>query len=162
MNKVFLIGRLTSDPTLNQINDKLTVARATVAVEREKSQNQITDFIPITCWNNTATFISRYVPKGTLIAVEGSYTTGRYTNQSNQVVYTNEVTVENIKILEPKSVIEDRLRKEGRDFTQSFPLQNETNINSAPSFKKNYDSNTTNNNNDEDFDQFDIDNSDLN
>ncbi|WP_051600006.1 single-stranded DNA-binding protein [Mycoplasma elephantis] len=140
MNKVFLIGRLTDDPRFNQISDKLCVARVNLAVEREKTTTPQTDYLSLVCWNNTANFISKYVPKGTLIAVEGWITTGSYVKANNQTVYTTDITVDNIKILEPRSVIEQRMQKAGREYTQSFK---NTNIDPNPSFKKDYDNNVT-------------------
>ncbi|UUD36845.1 single strand binding protein [Mycoplasmopsis californica] len=160
MNKVFLIGRLTDDPRFNQLSDKMSVARVTIAVEREKSTTPQTDYLPLVCWNNTATFITKYVPKGTLVAIDGWITTGSYTKGNNQTVYTTDITVDNIKILEPRSVIEARLQKVGREYTQSFKS---TNVDPNPSFKKDYDYNelTADSLSDE-FDNIQLDTDDLN
>jgi len=82
MNKVILMGRLTADPELRQIQNGTAVCRFTVAVNRKFVDKQTgqheADFISCTAWSKTAEFVSRYFKKGQMIAIEGSLRTGSY------------------------------------------------------------------------------------
>lgn len=135
MNKVWLIGRFTTDPQINQLSSGLLITRATLAVERERSTKNITDFIQITFWNQTANFVNKFIPKGTLVSIEGSINTGSYTNNQGAKVYTTEIVADSVKILEPKSVIDERSRKEGKQPSQSSSRIPNSNVDVTPTFK---------------------------
>ena len=101
MNKVVLIGRLTSDPDLRQTQSGVASCRFTVAVDRKFANKQTgereADFLSCQAWRNTAEFISRYFTKGKMIAVEGSLRTGSYQDKNHPDVkhYTVDVMVDN-------------------------------------------------------------------
>lgn len=102
MNKVVIIGRLTSDPELRQTQSGISSCRFTVAVNRKfKNQNgeYDADFISCQAWRQTAEFISRYFSKGKMIALEGTLRTGSYQdrNHSDVTHYTTDVFVENVE-----------------------------------------------------------------
>ena len=78
MNSMVLMGRLTADP---QINDKITCASFTLAVNRKfkKDGEQNADFINCKLLGEKrADFANRYLRKGTKIIVSGSIQTGSY------------------------------------------------------------------------------------
>lgn len=101
MNRVELMGRLTSDPTLRQTQSGIASCRFTIAVQRDFKNKQTgeydTDFISCIAWKNTAEFISRFWNKGKLIAVTGAIRTGSYQdkNHSDVTHYTTDVIVDN-------------------------------------------------------------------
>jgi len=102
MNKVVIIGRLTSDPELRQTQSGISSCRFTVAVNRKfKNQNgeYDADFISCQAWRQTAEFVSRYFTKGKMIALEGTLRTGSYQdrNHSDVTHYTTDVFVENVE-----------------------------------------------------------------
>lgn len=68
MNKVFLLGRTTSDITVRTLPSGTEKAFFTLAVKRGKDK---TDFIPIVALNKLATNTAEYVTKGSQILVEG-------------------------------------------------------------------------------------------
>lgn len=81
INKVILMGRLTSDPELRQTPNGVSTCQFTVAVTRGyASQNgeRQSDFINVVAWRQTAEFICRYFSKGSMIAVEGQLRTRTY------------------------------------------------------------------------------------
>lgn len=132
MNKVILIGRTTSNAVLNYTNSQVPYARVSLAINREyygrgsNSNNEITDFIPLVAWNGTADLIANRVPRGTLIAVEGSLYSNTYkSNQTNTLVRSYEVNVDRIRILENRQSINERLGNIG-DGSSSNNFQRNT------------------------------------
>lgn len=112
MNKVILIGRTTSDIELNHTSSNVPYTRLTLAVSRRnQGNNEITDFIPLVAWRNTALLFKSSVPKGSLIAVEGNLQSNSYTSsKTNQIVRTYDVHVDTFHFLESKKVSEERFR----------------------------------------------------
>ncbi|WP_426460886.1 single-stranded DNA-binding protein [Mycoplasma hafezii] len=110
INNVILIGRLTSTPTLATTSNGVPYVRFTIALDRRNSgQNQITDFINLVAWRNTADFIAKYAAKGALVAVEGELHSNVYTSTvSNQPVRSVEVSVNTFRLLESREVMESR------------------------------------------------------
>lgn len=103
MNKIIIMGRLTSDPDFRQTPNNISVCRFTVAVDRKFADKNTgerqTDFINCTAWKNSAEFVSRYFRKGKMILVEGSLRTGSYKDKkySDVTHYTADVFVENVE-----------------------------------------------------------------
>ncbi|NLN50793.1 MAG: single-stranded DNA-binding protein [Acholeplasmataceae bacterium] len=74
LNQVLLIGRLTADPLVRELESGKKVCDINLAVQRSfKNQDGLyeTDFIPITLWQGLAETLSQFCQKGTLIAVRG-------------------------------------------------------------------------------------------
>lgn len=99
MNRAILMGRLTADPI---INDRITCASFTLAVDRKYSQD--VDFI--TCkllGEKRADFANKYLRKGMKIIISGSIQTGNYINKDSQKIYTTDVIVDTTEFAESKS-----------------------------------------------------------
>ena len=64
MNKVVIMGRLTSDVDLRQTQSNISTCRFTVAVNRKYKNEQTgeydADFISCVAWRQTAEFICKY------------------------------------------------------------------------------------------------------
>lgn len=108
INKVILMGRLTSDPELKQTTSGVSTCRFTVAVDGATNQTtneRRTDFITVNAWRQTAEFVARYFTKGRLILVEGNLRTGSYDDSRHPDVkhYTCEVTAESVSFGETKA-----------------------------------------------------------
>lgn len=80
MNKVILIGRLTSDPELRQTQSGTNSATFSVAIDRfmGKDKEKEADFIRCVAWGKTGEFVAKYFSKGKQIALEGNIKTGSY------------------------------------------------------------------------------------
>lgn len=99
MNRVCLMGRLTSDPELRQSVNGISSCSFSVAVDRGyKDQNggRQVDFISCTAWRQTAEFICRYFSKGKMIGIEGVIRTRNYDDKRYPDVkhYVTEVLVD--------------------------------------------------------------------
>lgn len=103
MNKVIIMGRLTSDPELRQTQSGVASCKFTIACDRRFANKQTgereADFISCLAFKNTAEFISRYFNKGKMIAIEGSLRTGSYKDKKHDDVthYTTDVLVDNVE-----------------------------------------------------------------
>lgn len=102
MNKVFLIGRLTSDPQVRYTTDGKAVARYSLAVDR-RTKEKAADFINIVAFGNAGEFAEKYLQKGTKISVVGHIQTGSYTKSDGSKAYTTEVIVEEHEFVESKT-----------------------------------------------------------
>lgn len=107
MNKVILIGRLTRDAEVKQIeNSERAVIRFTLAVRRDysnKDRETETDFIPVVYWTNYAEKLYPYLVKGKLISVSGKLTVRNYISNDGIKKYVTEVEIDNIQFLGSKN-----------------------------------------------------------
>lgn len=106
MNKAILIGRLTADPELRHTQNQKPVATYRLAVDRPfKTEGQPeADFITCVAWNKNAEFASKYLTKGTKIAIEGSIRTRTYDDNEGKKVFVTEVVVDRHEFCEAKKV----------------------------------------------------------
>ena len=108
MNKVILMGRLTSDPTIRyaQNENSTCIANYTLAVDRRfkrQGEEQTADFIRCVAMGKGGEFAEKYLRQGTKIVVEGRIQTGSYTNKDGNKVYTTDVMVESQEFAESKA-----------------------------------------------------------
>lgn len=106
MNKIVLIGRLTSDPEIRYSQQTNTaIARYTLAVDRmfKREGEPQADFIRCVAFGKPAEFAENYLHKGIKIAVTGRIQTGSYMNRDGQKVYTTDVVAENQEFCERKA-----------------------------------------------------------
>ncbi|MGN0476715.1 MAG: single-stranded DNA-binding protein [Ruminococcus sp.] len=99
LNRVILMGRLTSDIELKTTPSGNNVCSFSIAVERnyaKKGEERKTDFINCVAWRNYADFISRYFHKGSLIAIEGELQTRTYQAKDGTNRHITEVMVSGI------------------------------------------------------------------
>lgn len=120
MNIVMLIGRLTSDPELKQ-NEKYTQCKFTLAVNRLKEG---TDFINCIAWNKQAELISKYLKKGSQVAIEGRIQTGSYDGKNGKV-YTTDVIVQNLNFIGTKEKEDDIFKGKSSVKTDEIELSPE-------------------------------------
>ena len=103
MNKVVLVGRLTKDPEMRYTTSGLAVATFTLAVDRRfKSQSgeKQTDFFRCKAWRQTAEFVSSYVTKGRLVAIDGHIETSEVVGQDGIKKYFTDIVCEQVETLD--------------------------------------------------------------
>ena len=103
-NLVVLTGRLTADPELKTTSNGTSVVSFSIAVDRRyrAGEERQTDFINIVAWRSSAEFISKYFKKGSLIGIEGSIQTRRYTDKNGNNRTAFEVIANNVQFVESK------------------------------------------------------------
>ena len=105
LNRVILMGRLTADPDYRTTQSGATLARFTLAVDRDYSgqgQDRKTDFLDVITWRNTADFVSRYFHKGQLVAVQGSVQVDNYTDREGNKRRSWNVVADQVYFAEAK------------------------------------------------------------
>lgn len=104
MNKVILIGRLTSDPELRQTQSGTANCSFTIAVDRNNGadKEKTADFIRCVAWGKRGEFVGRYFTKGKQIAVVGNIKTGSY-EKDGVKHYTTDVWVDEVEFVGGKS-----------------------------------------------------------
>ncbi len=116
-NLVVLTGRLTADPELKTTPNGISVTSFSIAVSRRYRSGETTetDFINIVAWRQTAEFITKYFKKGTMIGIEGSIQTRRYTDKNGNNRTAFEVVANNVQFVESK-----RDNAAGGELVESF------------------------------------------
>ena len=106
MNSITLIGRLTFDPEMRLLPTTGTpVVNLSLAVgsgRKDKSGNEITDFIPVRAYGKTAENCSNYLTKGALIAVLGSMKVDKYVKEDGEKRTFAYVNANRIQFLQTK------------------------------------------------------------
>lgn len=104
INLVVLSGRLTADAELKTTTSGVSVTNFNIAVDRRvrSGEERQTDFITVVAWRQTAEFITKYFRKGSMIGIEGSIQTRKYTDKNGNNRTAFEVVANNVHFLESK------------------------------------------------------------
>lgn len=105
LNTIVLMGRLVADPELRTTNNGVSVTSFRIAVDRNftrQGEEKQTDFFDIVAWRNTAEFVSRYMSRGQLIAVQGSMQSRRWQDKDGNNRISWEVQADNVYFAESK------------------------------------------------------------
>ena len=103
MNKICLVGRLTSDPELRTTTTNKNVCQFSIAVNRDKEK---TDFLDCTVWKKQAENLCKYQKKGSLISIEGQLRKDSYDKADGTKEYRTYVFVNQIEYLSSKATQE--------------------------------------------------------
>ena len=99
INRVVLMGRLTSDPEIKTTNSGVSVTSFRIAVDRsyvKAGTERQADFFDVVAWRSSAEFVCRNFSKGSLIAVDGQLQSRQYQTKDGQNRTAIEVVAENI------------------------------------------------------------------
>lgn len=108
MNKTILIGNLGKDPELSYTQSGQPVCKFSLATRdkwKDKSGEwkDITDWHNIVVWGKLGETISKYLNKGSQVAVEGKSKTRKYADKSGGPDrYITEVVVHDVQFLDSK------------------------------------------------------------
>ena len=103
-NTVILSGRLTANPELKATPNGVSVCSFTIAVDKRYKQGEEkqADFINIVAWRNVAEVVSKYFSKGSMIGIEGSIQTRKYTDKDGNNRTAFEILANNVHFMESK------------------------------------------------------------
>ena len=110
MNQGFIIGHLASDVD-TRYKDDLAIARFTVAVNSTRDE---ADFIRVTAFGKLAENCSKYIAKGSHVAVAYRVKTGSYKNKEGKTVYTTDFYANNVEFLSRKGEETEERKPEPR------------------------------------------------
>lgn len=124
MNRIDLIGRLTTKPELRYTNSNIAYSRFSLAVNRpkQKDKEQETDFLDCVVWRGQAENLCNYQDKGSLIAVEGSLRKESYDDKDGNKRYNTYVLVDRIEFLGSKR----ENTQNNQTIAQNEPVQQES------------------------------------
>ena len=103
-NLVYLIGRLTEEPEVKELEDGKKSLAINLAVQRSyKNEDGIyeTDFIRCVLWNAIATSTQEYCKRGDLVGIKGRLQNRKY-EVDGEVKYITEVIVDKLSFLASK------------------------------------------------------------
>ena len=108
LNKVLLIGNLCQDPekrTTSSGNEVVSVSLATNETYKDKQGNkqQSTEYHRLVFWNQLAGIVAQYCKKGSSLYVEGQLQTRKWQDKDGKDMYTTEVNVRQMQMLDSKS-----------------------------------------------------------
>lgn len=110
LNQVVLVGRLTKEVELKEMEGGKKLAYVTIACQRSyKNQDGKfeTDFIECVLWNGIAENTVEYCHKGDIIGIKGRIQTGNYEKEDGTKVYKIEVVAEKVTFLSSKKKEEE-------------------------------------------------------
>ena len=112
MNRCIFIGRLGQNSELRYTQDGTPLTSFRMACgERYRNPagewQERTEWVPCVLFGKRAEGINKYLLKGTLVNVEGSLRTRKYTNQSGVTQYVTEIRVSHIRLLAPGANLQE-------------------------------------------------------
>lgn len=104
MNKIILIGRLTSEATIKTTSTGKKVATFSLAVSDGKDQSgqNLAQYFNCTAWDKKADVIESYVQKGHLVSVVGKLQNRTWDKPDGTKGYATDVLVSEIEMLTSK------------------------------------------------------------
>lgn len=132
MNRVCLIGRLTSKPELRYTTSNIACTNITIAIDRNYGEEKKADFINVVVWRKQAENVCKYLDKGSLVSVEGRLQQNSYEDRDGNRRYKLDVVADNIQFLNTKSkvtkpVVEEKKKEEDpfSDFGQQISIDDD-------------------------------------
>ncbi len=110
MNKVYLIGNLTRDPELSETTSGIAFCRFSIAVNRTFANadgNREADFFNITVWRNQAENCSKFLKKGSKVAIVGSLQNRSYEDKEGVKRTVTDIVASEIEFLSTGNRIDD-------------------------------------------------------
>lgn len=104
LNKVFLIGRMTSDPEFRTTPGGQEVATLRIATNRvwhnpsSGQKNEATEFHTVVTWGRLAQIANQYLTKGSLVMIEGRLQTRSWEGQDGVKRYRTEIVAEGLQL----------------------------------------------------------------
>lgn len=123
LNRIILVGRLTSDPEARFTVDGTPMTKFRLAVDRFQREGMppSADFIDIVAWRRLAEICGQYLKKGQLVLVEGRIQVRSFNDESGQRKWATEVVARNMQMLDrakttqPSGVASEESRVEEED-----------------------------------------------
>ena len=102
LNQVVLVGRLTDNPEVQNLDEGKKISSVNVAVQRTYKNPEglyEADFIRCVLWNGIAANTSEYCKKGDVVGVKGRIQSRSYEDKDGIKKYVTEVVAEKVTFL---------------------------------------------------------------
>jgi len=80
LNRLTAIGNLTQDPQFKNVSNKYSVCKFSIAINNPIKKS--VTFLDIETWNKTADNCSKYLRKGSTVAIDGKLDSSNWTDKS--------------------------------------------------------------------------------
>lgn len=133
MNIVILIGRLTRDPEIRELEKTgISMCSFTLAVDKKLKKDKkaafeaagkaTADFIRVATFGSTANNCYRFLAKGRLTAVKGTINTSTYQDKDGTTRYSTDILAQTVEFIEWPSKQDDQNNKTSYngDFSDDF------------------------------------------
>jgi|SRR5574344_455134 single-strand DNA-binding protein len=110
LNQTVIVGRISKEPEIKELEDGKKVCNLSVAVPRSyKNAEGVydTDFVDCTLWNSVAENTLEYCHSGDLIGVKGRIETSFYEKDGEKRKSTN-IVAEKITFLSSKAKVKEQ------------------------------------------------------
>lgn len=110
LNQTVLVGRITQDLEIKELEDGRKGSSMTIAVQRSyKNEDGIyeTDFVPCVLWNAIADNAKEYCKKGDIVGVKGRLQSDPIENEDGTKSYDLKLIAEKVTFLSSKKKEED-------------------------------------------------------
>ncbi len=104
LNRIILVGNLTSDPEVRFTVEGVQIAKFQLAVDRfvqEGAPKQM-DYIDVVAWRRLAEICGQSLKKGKPVLVEGRIQVRTFENENGARKWATEVIAKSIKLLAPQ------------------------------------------------------------
>lgn len=126
LNRITVMGRLTSDPELKTTTSGVSVTSFTIACDRDFKNGtgeKETDFIEVVAFRNTAEFICKYFAKGKMAIVSGRLQIRNYTDRDGNKRKAAEIVCDAIYFGDSKVIEESTNAPYNANLTPYKPNQ---------------------------------------
>ncbi|MDO8063960.1 single-stranded DNA-binding protein [Candidatus Phytoplasma bonamiae] len=129
INRVFLIGRITKDPEIRFTKEtNIPYVVFNLIVDREYTNQEgkkESDIIRCIVWDKQAENLTKYITKGSLLAVEGKVRTEIYEDPNNNQknIFDIKIVCKNIKFLESKGYSDYKKNKQKNEYSDNLNIE---------------------------------------
>lgn len=107
MAKVLIVGNLTKDPEILELESGIKMAKFTVATNRnwtnkEGEKFEQTDFHKVIAWRKLAEICGSYLRKGSAVLVEGKLSNNSFTSKEGKNVKVTEIQADEVNFIANK------------------------------------------------------------
>jgi single-strand DNA-binding protein len=103
VNRVVIVGRLTRDPEMRTTSTGKSVVDISIAVTKKfkpQDGSPDADFFRVNAWDKTAEYISNYLTKGRLVAIDGRLSSRKFTAKDGTEREVVEIVAESVQSLD--------------------------------------------------------------
>lgn len=108
VNRCQLIGHIGKDPVVNQLKSGTTIVNISVATtdkwnDKQGNKQEKTEWHRVVFFQKLAEIAEKYLRRGSLVYIEGSLSTRKYTDKQGIEKYTTEIVASQMQMLGGKS-----------------------------------------------------------
>lgn len=102
INSVVVVGRVGQDPEMKYFETGSVKTTMSIAVNRGKKEQDITDWFRIELWGRNAEIAGEYVRKGSLVGIEGKLEFNHWTDAEGNKRINNYILADRLRLLGKK------------------------------------------------------------